>query len=309
MDFIQLLEDYNVPYITEGVNVGNGWIGVKCPFCGDDPSEHLGFHLESGATKCWRCGKHSTTLAIALLLNITAKQAVDIIKRYGGTGVVPTPTTEVTTGTRPHQLPFGTGPLMANHERYLTDRLFDPDKLVHDWGLLGTGPLAPLTTGPVDDEKTIDFKHRIIIPITWDGKQVSFQGRDITGKSDLRYITCPEDREIIHHKCILGGRQEHWTSTGIIVEGWFDVFRFGLQACCTFGIQYTREQVRLIAKIFNRVAVCYDDEPQAVAQARLLISQLKLHNRNIDAWWVPIKGDPGAMDQTEANQLVKQILK
>lgn len=306
MDIIQLLTDYNIPYSTEGKNVHSGWIGIRCVHC-EDASDHLGWSLDDSYFSCWRCGSHKTTDTIAKLLNIDYKEAQKIIRQYGGVSSYTPPEPTVRLNTKKHILPSGTCTLQDNHRLYLERRRFDPDQLIHDWNLLGTGPLSKLNTTSKGKEIDIDFKHRILIPIMWDNRQVSFQGRDITGKSDLRYITCPEDREVIHHKNILGGFQQQWTSTGIICEGWFDVFRLGLQASCTFGIKYTPEQVRVIARTFKRVAVCFDDEPQAVEQANKLVSELKF--RGLDAFWVPIESDPGGMKQTDANYLIKQILK
>lgn len=299
MNIVQLFEDYNIPHVTEGVNCSPGWVNICCPFCPDDPSEHCGIHLETNHVNCWRCGAHPLSLTISLLLNTTEHQARQIIKQYGKTTHFPSTEPVVKIGTKRHQLPSGCTPLMDNHRLYLEHRLFDPDQLVHDWNLLGTGPISRLDN--------IDFKHRIIIPILWDGRQVSFQSRDITNKSTLRYITCPEDRELVHHKHILGGRQDKWTKTGIVVEGWFDVFRFGLTSCCTFGIKYTKEQLWVIDQTFDRVAVCFDDEPQAVEQANRLVKELVF--RGHDAWRVPIVGDPGGMKQEDANHLIKFISK
>jgi hypothetical protein len=258
----------------------------------------MGFHIESGAVSCWRCGKHGTIATVAHLLNCSYDQAGDIIKRYGGVSSYTPAEPIITTNTKPFSYPSGVGELGPNHIKYLTRRKFDPERLVHDWGLMGTGPASTLDN--------IDFKHRVIIPIIWDNQLVSFQGRDITNKSDLRYITCPETRERVHHKNILGGKQRHWGTTGIIVEGMTDVFRFGLKACCTFGIKYTAEQVSVIAHSFKRAVVCFDDEPQAVAQANELVSELRF--RGLDTFRQPIVGDPGGMDQTEADYLVKQLL-
>jgi hypothetical protein len=80
-----------------------------------------------------------------------------------------------------------------------------------------------------------------------------------------------------------------------------------LQACATFGIKYTKEQLWVIDQTFDRVAVCFDDEPQAVLQANKLVKELVF--RGHDAFRVPIVGDPGSMKQSEADYLVKQILK
>jgi len=73
------------------------------------------------------------------------------------------------------------------------------------------------------------------------------------------------------------------------------------------GIQYTHEQIRVISNTFKRVAIVFDDEPQAQNQARKLVADLRF--RNVDAWNVEIKGDPGSMKQKDADELVKNLMK
>ena len=161
------------------------------------------------------------------------------------------------------------------------------------------------STGPASRLDTTDFKHRIIIPIFWHGKTVSFQGRIIRDGVEPKYKACPKDRELIHHKHILYGRSDKWGDVGICVEGVTDVWRFGDPAFAVFGIEYKRQQIRKIAKIFRRVAVVFDDDPQAVRQADKLVTQLRL--LGVDAWRESVVGDPGGMDQAEADYFVKQI--
>jgi hypothetical protein len=117
---------------------------------------------------------------------------------------------------------------------------------------------------------------------------------------------CPKEREIVFHKNILYGKQEAWKDTGICVEGPTDVWRFGGNSFATFGIKYTNNQIRCMAKTFKRIAIVFDDDAQAVVQAKTLVNELRV--RNVDAFHVPIKGDPGSMEQNEANYLVKQLI-
>ena len=299
MDILQLYNDFNIPYITEGKNYSEGWINTRCPFC-DDQSSHLGFNIDNNYYNCWRCGTHPVLLTIAKLINVSEQEARIIIKQYGfSLSSISVKEPVVRIRAKAHRLPSGTMPLQSNHKRYLEKRGFDPDKLEKQWNLLGTGPLSKLDN--------IDFKHRIIIPIFWDGKQVSYTSRDITNKNKLKYITCPKDRELIHHKNILYGKQSKWKETGICVEGPADVWRLGIDSFATFGIKYTPKQVRVIAKIFKRVAVIFDDDPQAILQSNKIVAELKF--RSVDAFRVDIEGDPGSMKQEDADYLIKQLIK
>ena len=59
-------------------------------------------------------------------------------------------------------------------------------------------------------------------------------------------------------------------------------------------------------KHFKRVAVIFDDDPQARMQADKLVAELRF--AGIDALRVDIIGDPAAMRQADANYLAKHII-
>ena len=327
MDAIQLFEDFSIPYYAEGYKYCRpGWINVDCPFCNaNHPGPHLGFELANPHFHCWACGFHSIQDTIAALLQINWGEASLIIKQYGGKSYVKYKEKEIKYNTKPHKLPSGTIPLQKNHKKYLEGRGFDPDFLEKEWNLIGTGPISILKNG----QKELDYRFRIIIPYIWEGRQVSFDARDITGKTSIKYMACPLEREIIPHKDILYGKQESWENTGICVEGTTDVWRLGKNAFATSGIAYTPKQVSLIAKIFKRVAIIFDEgeekekgffdlktiqknlnlskELQSKKQAKSLIAELRF--RGVDAFKVSIKGDPASLSQNEADYLVKQLIK
>lgn len=55
---VEILEQQNFPFVRSGPNVARNHINVKCPFCNDDPSEHLGINCETGYWSCWRDRSH-----------------------------------------------------------------------------------------------------------------------------------------------------------------------------------------------------------------------------------------------------------
>ena len=299
MNIQKLYDDFSIPYASsEDRHYRDGWINIECPFCsGDNPGYHLGWEEDGNHFNCWRCGGHRTSTTVAKLLKVTEKVAKHILRQYK-VGRTITKEAKVTIRKKAHRLPSNTEPLSARHKNYLIERGFDPDYLEQKYGLLGTGPVSSLDN--------INFKFRIVAPIYWNGKQVSFQARDITDRNKLKYITCPKDRELVFHKDILYGKTPFLTDTGIIVEGITDVWRFGDYSLATFGIEYTHTQVRLIATMFKRVAVIFDSETQAIIQANKLVGELKF--RGVNAWRVSIDGDPGEMKQTEADALIKYII-
>ena len=292
-----LLKDYHIPYATEGKNVRSNWIGVDCPFCPGSKENHLGYSLDEHYFSCWRCGGHSQRKVIARLLSVSTTKAESIIEKYGGNIKIKTEP-RVRIGTNKFKLPNGTGLLQRNHIRYLEKRRFDSDKLKLEWDIQGTGPIAKL------DE--LNYANRILAPITWNDRVVSFQARDITNKHMAKYMACPPEREIISHKHVLYGRQDKWGSRGICVEGITDVWRLGPSSFATLGIKYTAIQVRAIAKAFEEVVIVFDPGDQAQEQAMRL--KADLNGKNIRAWIEILDTDPGDMSQDDANHLIKQLL-
>ena len=301
LKILDLCKDHNIHFETEGhKHCRPRWVNLSCPFCSGNPGLHLGYNLEKNYFMCWRCGWHPVVTAIAALIKLDESKAALLIRQYNGhassrkgTEIHPV----VRPRTKSHRLPSSTGPLQRQHISYLQKRLFDPEKLEREWGLLGTGPVAMLDKS--------SYKNRIIIPIHWKGKQVSFHSRSISNKAIPKSKACPMDRELIHHKHIIYGKQELWRAVGVCVEGPADVWRLGPTAFCTFGIAFTQQQVMIISKIFKRVAVIFDDDPQAREQAQKLVAELRM--MGLDALRIDIAGDPAAMEQDEANYLVKHI--
>ena len=299
MNIIQLYKDFNVPFATEGhKHCREGWVNTTCPFCTGNPGMHLGYNMADDFYVCWRCGWKATHKAIALLIHVSEQEAKEIARKYGGKSHVKSAVT-VRVGQKKFRLPPSTAPMNDRHKRYLTKRKFDPEVIEKIWDVQGTGPISIMDG--------MSFSHRLVIPIYWEDRIVSFQTRDITAKHSLRYITCPEQREIIKHKHIFYQAIPTKDSDACIcVEGVTDAWRFGYGAIATFGIKYTKYQVREISKRFKKVFVVFDDDPQAIKQSEKLTAELIL--RGVDAYSIKIQGDPGDMAQTDADTLKKELL-
>jgi hypothetical protein len=238
--------------------------------------------------------------ALAKLLGCKEPEAKNIIKKYAGTMPVYTKKAQdavVRIGKNIHKLPSGTGPCSAAHMQYLVRRGFD-ESIVETWQLQGTGPVGELDG--------ISYKLRLIAPIFWEGAQVSFQARDITNKADLKYITCPMEREVVHHKHIVYCHpQIDWSRPIMIVEGITDVWRLGKQAVAVFGIEFKAKQIRAICRKKkeagdNRIGVMFDDDPQAKVQSDKMHAELAF--RAMTARTFAIQGDPGALTQAQADE-------
>jgi len=92
----------------------------------------------------------------------------------------------------------------------------------------------------------------------------------------------------------------------MVVEGITDVWRLGDGCCATFGTKVRLAQVRLLAE-YSQVFFVYDGEAQAQALARKLcraLSGMGVQAENI----LLDGGDPGDMEQDEAQKLKQELL-
>ena len=151
-------------------------------------------------------------------------------------------------------------PISEPHRRYLEGRGFDPDELVRYHGILGTTAVGTW--------QGIDFRYRVMIPVyDLDGRLCTFQGRDYTGKQELRYKCCPVEKAVVHHKHLLYGAElARRRDRIVVVEGVFDQWRMGVGAVATFGTSLTREQVYLLT-LWKEVVFLFDPEPEAQRHA------------------------------------------
>lgn len=243
------------------------------------------------------------------LLHVSYQQANELSKSYKvfrkGASNDNTQTTSkhIKIKKKGFKFPSGVTELQTQHKAYLKKRGFDPQYLADNWGIKGTSPTSILDG--------INYKFRILAPIQWEDKVVTFQARDYTGKQGLKYMACPEDRETIHHKHILYGHPSLWKKRrGILVEGIFDVWRLRLSACCTFGTGYTQEQLRVMIKMFDELYIMFD--PEIVAQKRAMEIQQELAFWGVKSHLLTdhetgILTDPGDMTQKEADKLLKDL--
>lgn len=307
-----LYHKYSIPTAPEGhKHHRSGWVNISCPHCGGSETSggyHLGFNIENAYFYCYKCGSHSINSTLVKLLRVSYNQAEEISKTYKLTrkGFV---RPEFVSGRikikkEGFKFPSGVTELQPQHQKYLIKRGFDPQYLVDNWGVKATGPTSKLSAG----EKVIDYSYRILIPILWDGKPVTFQGRDYTGKQEIKYLACPEERELIHHKHILYGHPSLWQRRrGILVEGVFDVWRMRLSACCTFGTGYTTEQVRMLVRHFDELIIFFDPESIAQKRAHELKEELSFWGVQASVMTTTGSTDPGDMRQKDADMILREL--
>jgi len=297
-DAIRYYRDTGIQYRTEGhKHCSIGWVHIPCPFCRGNPGWHLGFHLTDSFYSCWRCGGHSIKKVVKALSGCSWRETTKIISRYRSAYKIPA--NDKTSGLRKRIkeliLPPGTGSLNKAHKSYLKSRGFDPDKLEKDWGLLGTNH-----TGP--------YKFRIIAPIYQYGKLVSYQGRDYTEKSKLKYKACKKELEVIDHKHCLYGLDNVPGSKVVLNEGITDTWRLGFGSVNSFGIKYRREQAKKLRR-FDEVFIFYDPDPQAIEQAEKIAAYLAMYKKDVHIIELKNKNiDPGELPQQYADDLMKELV-
>lgn len=270
VDWAGLLDSLGVQYWTSGKNVAADCVNIRCPFC-DDHSNHGGLNTKTGSYNCWRCNGGAPAVAISRVSGVPVQVVNQLIRRYTTGGVVAT--SKLVASGKTLTLPGS--PIGKYHRDYLEKRGLDPDELAFYHGILGTGP--------VDTWEGLDFRLRVIIPI-YDvvGTLVNFQGRDITGKQDLRYKGCPVEKAIVHHKHILYGENLcHQKDQIVVVEGIFDAWKLGAGAVATFGTSVTKEQINEMAN-WRKIFIAFDPEPDAQIHARQIARELSAIGREVE---------------------------
>ena len=291
LDVEQILTDYGISTAGPGDrHFRENWINIPCPFCSGNSGNHLGYIGSSFV--CHRCGKKDRK---RVLETLTGEAFSFLYKKYAvGQTSYSRPEEIVLPKVQELEYPLDIGPMSNRHKTYLFHRKLNPIKLERLWGLLGTGPIG-------------DYCHRIVAPVRFNGKVVSYITRDITGHREHfdKYLPCKKEDEVIPHKHTLYGLDlvpsRQWI---VVVEGIADVWRLGPGSVATYGTSWTKEQLVLLSKFLN-VYIYYDPEPEAQAKAKELGSNLLLLGSNV--FIITENTDPSDLSQGQADTLMHEI--
>lgn len=286
-DIEKYLQDNNIQTFTSGKNTSDGWINIRCPMC-DDTSNHGGFcttwdHIYY---KCWKCGKHSI---YKVLEKIIGKSDIkkSLLQYSTEKEVKSSETPQYQNSTI--ELP-GNKEVVKRAKQYLTQRNFTPFVYyLNKYDLRFTKHLG-------------DYKFRIIIPIYYNSKIVSYTSRDYTGKQDLRYKTCSKEKEIINHKSILYNIDNCKSNKIIVCEGILDAMKIGNNCCSTFGTNYTTEQVKLLTR-YDKVFVLFDNEIKAQTAADNLCTDISIFGGFAENVRLKNVNDPAELEDCEITKL------
>lgn len=257
---VDLFTKAHVPVALAGTNkhVRRGWLGIRCPMCGDNGDFHMGINLQFLYGSCWLCGKHSFYDIVRAIGRISWAD-VRAIKDDLDTTSRPFDNRKRGTYRPPHDL----HPLTDRHLKYLRDeRGIDVSA---DWF-----PAFGLKSVGFGDLK---YKFRIFMPVILGLKEVSFTTRS-TKAVGQRYLSAAAENEEISHKELLYG-EDHVRSTIMVHEGPVDALVIGPGAVATCGTSYTKQQLYRIGRYPKRY-VCFDNEPLAQERAERLCRDLEL---------------------------------
>ena len=299
-DVISWLEDQGIDYITSGKNVSAGWVEVNCPFCGDDPSYHLGINLESKMINCWRCGtKGPVTKYIKEILGCSTAMANTIIARYSFKDINLLHSKSKRRKEPGDEIvwPPMYDCLLDPHREYLKNRGFIPSLLEEKYDLKSTA-----MTGD-------SWRWRIIVPIYLDGKIVSYTSRKIVEDGPgPRWRDCPSEKCIIPVKSTLYNIDNHNLGDPILlVEGPSDVWRVGNGAVGCYTSNLTDSQIQLLLQHKpSHVYIAFDGEEKAIRKAYEVAGKIGAFVP-CSVIELPEGKDPATLSNDDLNELKKLL--
>lgn len=259
-----------------------GWVDLTCPLCGG--AGYLGWFLEWGRARCWRCGTLDPAETLVALTGAGIGEVRSFLRDRTSPVVQDRPLGRL-------ELPRGLGPLLSPHRKYLKSRGFDPDELMSVWGVQGIGLAHKLAW-------------RIFIPITEGGKTLSWTTRSIAA-TEPRYLSASAKQEAVPKAELVLGADKCRHAIAV-VEGPLDAFRLGPGAGATMGVGYSQAQVAKIAQFPVRVVV-FDSESKAQQQARAMCEELSLYPGTTRNVVLDSGKDPSRASDKEVRQLRKLL--
>lgn len=297
VDVISLFDSESIDYKSQGKNISAGWIGVDCPFCGEQ-NYHCGVNLDTKRYSCWVCSQKGTLVKIfAILLKLNYGQANSIIDNFRGF-YYEAPIRELSEEV---VMPSNLSSLTKIGINYLTNRGFDAAEIEKKYRLQESNMFSTLTV----KDATWDFRWRIIIPIIMDHEIITYTGRDFTGKQDPRYRNAPiEAGTMLTSECLYN--IDSVTDRILLVEGPTDVWKLGSEAVATLGVKFSHSQInRILKKNLKKIVILFDSGAENAA--RLLADALNPYVLDLKVYIVDGE-DPGSMDFNEAHKLKYDLL-
>ena len=307
LDVVGLLKSMGIEMDFSGKNVTRGWVNTRCPFCGDF-SNHMGINLSSKNVSCWICREHGTFWKyIKAKTKKENKEIYRLLKPFLVGGPVyqdyeqtnHSKNEEVILPSHLYDKP------LKIHKEYLLSRDFKPSYLQRIYGIKYSGQVSKY----VSQDRVIDFRFRIIIPIYINGKLVNFTARDVTDTAEEKYKNCPTDDVLLTTKDCIYGYDTLVGDTAVIVEGPTDVWNMGPGSCGIFGLKYTDNQIKLLYnRKLKKVVLFMDNEKTAQKTAKTLAFELGSFVDDVFIMEPDSEiSDPGSMTQEQVRKFWNMI--
>jgi hypothetical protein len=308
-DFESLLEEYGVDFITTGKNTSKDFININCDTsggdCDYDGNYTLGLHRSGTRSYCWYCSHGFSPFKIAKALGIPWdewQQTVLEVADTWGTDI-----STIKEEIDPDDLVDVELPgeeIQQVHRNYLISRGYDPDWLIKHYGIKGTTYYA-------DDYK---LKYRIIFPITYEGKVISYIARSYVPDAMNKYICCDPEVETVFHKHLLFNLDKATGDKVIVVEGALDALKLiqasgNFDIVATYGTSYKPEQLRCLRENYEEVIIMYDAEEAAQAKALEIVTYMQSYGKKARSLVLKGFNDPGELDHETAKMVVNHLLK
>ena len=325
-DWRSFFERYHIHYVEKG-NVSRGNLAIKCPFCTDDPSQHLSVSLKGQGYKCWRNSEHrgrNGAYLVRALLKISLAEANEIV--YGkGTRILPDDDFAATIKkmllgeevkkVAELKIPLNWRPLAKVTNSFTQQLIYSYLKSrkysQHDIEALSLRyDLHYALSG--------EWAKRVIFPIRDHyGRIVNFTARAISKKTTIRYKTLSSDEAAVGMSECLFDYYNLTRTRGkalIVCEGPFDALRltwigepFGVFATCVFTQNVSESQVDKLTRLagnFERAFVMFDNG----AEFHAIKAMFRLGFERLPMPQYPGVKDPGDLTATQAMLLCRSLL-
>ena len=292
MNYLNLFKEYKISYET--IYLKSGWLNVQCPYCGDTGC-HLGFNVKDDYCNCFRCGGHNLRMTLIKLLNIPANILSQILEPFQVRNKILIKLNEKEKLNK-EKIELPNFPLSKAEKDYLINRHFNPDDLIAHFNIQGGGWVG-------------DWKNRIIIPIYLGGKLISWTSRTIIKDREPRYKNLENHLSVIDPKKIFFNLDNCYEKSIALLEGPFDVLRFGDNGICGFGITLTKTQLLYLSERFKKIFIIFDNQNTAKKKAReygMLLSGHGLEIFQVDISDYNVK-DIGELSPYKVKQLKKKL--
>ncbi|MCX5891375.1 MAG: DNA primase [Deltaproteobacteria bacterium] len=171
------------------------------------------------------------------------------------------------------------------------------------------GLLMPRTSGGFYDR----FRDRIIFPIfDRQSRVIAFGGRSI-GQGEPKYLNSPESQLYSKGRTLYGLPQAaealRHTGVALVVEGYLDLIALQVKGIsnvlATLGTALTREQVRLLKSLADKVVLVYDGDAAGIKAMQRALPLFAQESLPVRALALPAGQDPDDYARSQGVEIFK----